>query len=377
MRATSKRVRAGAGERVSLEDVARLAPPGESVVRAQAGEPARVVPDLLAPELVRDPAGVGDEPDDGHERHGEREPAQHPRHATPPSRSQRTPRELAGADGDERGADDQEQPEPGAVADPVGMRGSVLDERGPGECPAGDEGRRDDRDEHEQSRLDAVAAEPEPEHDPEHRRRDACSRRREQHRDDRRVGERGAAHPHRTCPSRACEGECEHEQGVGGERERVPVPDRVAQPGGATAVGEDGRNRLAGERPDDPGAEGHGQRRGGESRGIGATGCEQQADGEEGDVDERPVELGPREVRRDRPGDREPAPSRRREQEPDEHAAATGQRRPTGERERPPGARDEHGRDGRPDRIAREHGAEQQRGRDRHRHFGPPHRGPS
>ena len=114
-------LRPRAHERVSLEDVARLSPPSEPVVRAQAGEPARVVPDLLAPELVRDAAGVGDEADDGHERNRERKPAQQPRQATPPARRQRTPRELAGADGDERSADDQEQPEPGAVGDAVGV----------------------------------------------------------------------------------------------------------------------------------------------------------------------------------------------------------------------------------------------------------------
>ena len=119
-----ERVRAGARERVGLEDVPRLAPPGEPVVRAQAREPARVVPHLLAPELVRDPAGVGNEADDGHERHGEGEPAQEARPtADAPSRSERAPCELAGAGGDERGARDQEQAEPGAVGDAIGVRG--------------------------------------------------------------------------------------------------------------------------------------------------------------------------------------------------------------------------------------------------------------
>ncbi len=368
-------VRAGTDKRVGLEDVARLAPPRQPVVRAQAREPAGIVPDLLAAELVCDPAGVGDEADDRHERDREREAAQQPRHVAAPCRRQRTSRELAGAGRDERAADDQQQAEPGPVGDAVGVRRAVLDERRPRERPAGDYGRRHDRDEREQSGLDAVAAEPEPEHGAEHGGRDAGTRGGQEDRDDGRVRKHRAAHPRRDGSRRRGEREREHQQCIGGERERVPVADRVAQPGGAAAVGEDGRDRLARERPDDAGAERNGQRGGSELRGLPRAGAEQEADGEERDVHERPVQLDPREIGCDRPGDREPAPRRGRDQQPDEHPAAAGQRRPTGQRERPPTARHEQSSERCPDGIAREHGAEQQRGRDRHRHTGPPHRG--
>ena len=370
-------VRAGAGERVGLEDVARLAPPGEAVVRAQAHEPAGIVPDLLTTELVRDPAGVGDEPDDGHERDSDREPAQQPRDPSPSGRRQRPPSELASAKGDKHAAGEQEQSEPGAVGDSIRVRPAVLDERRPRERPTRDRPRGHDRNEHEQCRIDPVAAEPEPEHDPEHRRRDTRARGGEQDRDHRRVGERCAPCTHRNRPRRGGEGEREHEQDIGGERERVPVADRVAQPGGAAAVRKDRRDRLARQRPDDAGAERDRQRRGGEPRGSRPHRAEQEADGEEGDVDERPVELGPGEIRRHRPRDREPAPGRRREQQHAEQRSSAGQRRPTGQCERSPATGNEQRGKRGPDRVSREHGAQQQRGRDGHRHFGPPHRGPS
>ena len=370
-----ERVRTGADERVGLEDVARLAPPRQAVVRAQAREPAGIVPDLLAAELVCDPAGVGNEADDRHERDGEREAAQEPRHSATPCGRQRTSRDLAGADRDERAADDEEQPEPGPVGDAVGVRGAIVDERRPGERPAGDCGRRHDRDERKEGRLDAIAAEPEPEHGAEYGGRDPGARGRQKDRDDGPVRKHRAAHPHRDRSRRGGERECEHEQRVGGERKRVPVADRVAQPGGAAAVGEDRRDRLARERPDHAGAERHGQRGGGEPRRLPRAGAEQEADGEERDVHERPVQLDPREIGRDRPGDREPAPGCSREQQPDEHASAPGQRRATGQRERSPAACHEQRGERCPDGVAREYGAEQQRGRDRHRHTGPPHRG--
>ena len=370
-------VGAGADERVRLEDVPRLAPPGETVVRAQAGETARVVPDLLAPKLVGDPPRVRDEADDRHESNDECQPAQETGDATAPGRTQRASHELADRDRDQRRAEHEDQSEPGSVCDTVAVGGAVLDERGPRERPRGDHHRRHDHREREQRRFDPVAAEPEPQHDPEHRRGDARARRRKQDCDDRGVRERGAAHSHCDGAARRREREREHEQRVGGERKRVPVPDRVAQPGGAAAVGEDRRNRLPGEGPRDPGAERHGQRGGSELRRLPPAGSEEEADGEERHVDERPVQLDPGQIRRHRPHDRETAPRRGREQQPREHASATGQRRPAGQRQRAPAAGDEHGGEGSPHRVAREDGAEQQRGRDRHRHTGPPHRGPS
>ena len=173
-----------------------------------------------------------------------------------------------------------------------------------------------DRDEREQRRLDPVAAKPEPEHDPEHRRRDAGPRRREQHRDDRRVGEHRAAHRARAtarAEPRTESASTSSTSAASASAFQYPIGSRsrAARP----PSGKSGRDRLAGERPDHGGAEG--RRSAPRRRAAPASapaGAEQEADGEEGGVDERPVQLGPREVGRDRPGDREPAPGRRREQ---------------------------------------------------------------
>ena len=92
--------------------------------------------------------------------------------------------------------------------------------------------------------------------DAEHSRGHAGSRGREQHGDDRGVCEHGAARAQGARPARVGgKPEREDEQHVGGERERVPVADRVSQPGRAAAVREEPRDRLARQRPDDGGAE--------------------------------------------------------------------------------------------------------------------------
>ena len=84
----------------------------------------------------------------------------------------------------------------------------------------------------------------------------------------------------------------------------------------------------------------HHQRRGGQLRAL-PQGAEQEPEGEEGGVDERPVQLRPRKLRRDRPRDREPAPGRRREHEAAEHDASVRKRQPSRQCERPPATGDE------------------------------------
>ena len=166
--------------------------------------------------------------------------------------------------------------------------------------------------------------------DPEHRRRDAGTRGREQHRDDRRVGERGAAHADRNRATPSL-------------RRRVRA--RAARRRRARARSSSRSDRAAARRDRRPGrAQGspcprapRGRRRRTprsaprpQPRGIGATGAEQQADGEEAGEDERPVRARPTRGRA-RPTRRPTARSRRPSRGRDRRA-----------RRRPPGAA--HGR---------------------------------
>ena len=184
--------------------------------------------------------------------------------------------------------------EPGAVGDAVGPRVAVVDERRAAERPRRHGPARQHRGEREQRRPDAVATEPEPERDAEHRRGDARSRGGQEHRDGRRVGEHRPARDGDARPGRDRQLERKHEQHVGRERERVPVADRVAEPCRSSAVGEERRDRLAGERPDDRRPESRDERCDRPAAGSRAAGAEQEPHDEEGGEDERPVELVPR-----------------------------------------------------------------------------------
>ena len=154
--------------------------------------------------------------------------------------------------------------------------------------------------------------------------------------------------------------EREDEQHVGRERERVPVADRVAQPRRPAAVLEERRDRLARERPEDRRAERDDEQPADDAaRPRPVQRGEDEAEQREAGVRERPVELVPRAVGRDRPGDREPAPRREGEQRA-EHvlaAARDGNDAEQGEREHAAGDRDRPGRH--PERVAGEENAEE------------------
>jgi len=99
-------------------------------------------------------------------------------------------------------------------------------------------------------------------------------------------------------------------QGHGGEQgESVPVPDRIAQACDAGAVREKARKHLAEQRPPEHAEEQHGENGG--SGGRRTTDERSDVDTEHGErgIDETAIEIRPRSVRRDRPHDREAAPS--------------------------------------------------------------------
>ena len=267
--------------------------------------------------------------------------------------------------------------EPGAVGDAVGPGVAVVDERRATERPRRHDPTRQHGRERQQRRPDTVATEPEPECDAEHRRGDARSRGGQEHRDGRRVGEHRRARDGDARSGRGRQLKCKDEQHVGRERERVPVADRVTEPRGSTTVGEERRDRLAGERPDDRRPESRDERSHCPAAGARTARAEQEPDDEEGREDERPVELVPRLVRDDRPRDREPRPGRGREQDAEQYRPSARLRRAPGERQGAPSARDQQRGERRPDRVACEERGQQQHGRDRHRHSGPPHRAPS
>ncbi len=248
---------------------------------------------------------------------------------------------------------------------------------GAAERPRREGGGREDGGEREQRHLDAVATEPEPEGDPEHRGSHTGARRSQEYRDGRRVGKHRPARNGSPRPGRRRQLQRQHEQDVGGERECVPVADRIAQPCRPATVGEERRDRLAGQRPDDRGPERRDEGCGRPAACARAAGAEQEPDGQERREHERPVELLPGAVGRHRPRNGEPGPGRRREEHAEQRRPAAGLRCTSGEREGTPAACDEQGRERRPDRVACEERGQQQRGRDRHRHSGPPHRAPS
>ena len=305
---------------------------------------------LLAAELVRDPAGVGDRPT----AVTSAAPSARPR------RTRATVHREPGAERPPRERDGDAPTRPRRRAGggrtrrrrhAVGVRPAVLDERRPRERPAGDGGRGHDRGEREQRRLDPVATQPEPEHEPEDGRRDTGPRGGEQHGYDGRVRERrpasgqGASRAEAASESASTSSACR-------PRARARSSSRsgraAARPGRRR---EERRDRLPGERPDDAAPNATGESRAASRAAPGSA--EQEPDREKGGVDERPVELRPREVGRDRPGDREPAPGQSRAGAPRARARRREAAAP-GQRERASSRRRRAGRERGPDRVAGE-----------------------
>ncbi|HWH05631.1 MAG TPA: hypothetical protein VNT23_04255, partial [Gaiellaceae bacterium] len=133
-------------------------------------------------------------------------------------------------------------------------------------------------------------------------------------------------------PGRRREPEPEHEQRVGGERQRVPVADRLPQARGATAVREERRDRLTRERPDDRERERRPEHGRCDSERARAERPQHRSEHREGGVGEPAVELVPRAVRSDGPGDGEAVPRRQGHERADEQARAGREREPSEQR---------------------------------------------
>ena len=108
-------------------------------------------------------------------------------------------------------------------------------------------------------------------------------------------------------PTLAREPEAEGDRRVREERERVPVADRLAEARDAVSVREERGDRDAEERPadrrrDDDGEEGR------DAPGAGEERAREEAEGDEGEVDQAAAEPVPRAIAGDRPGDRDPGP---------------------------------------------------------------------
>ncbi len=265
--------------------------------------------------------------------------------------------------GDERGdraPGHDEDSEPGAGGDPVGVRLTVLHEARSSERPRCDGDGGNGRCERQQRPLDPVAREDEPERDaddraeqsgPGHREKRGhdCGIREHDSDEARRPGDRSRREPQ---PCR--KPQPEHEQRVGGERERVPVADRIAQPRRPAAVGEECRDRLARERPEHGGPErtGEHERDQPERARTGRAGGDPEH--REGRVHETLIQLLPGSIGRHGPPDRDPAPCRQSDERGHERHAAAREREPTQEMEREHDGRREERRSADPERVAGE-----------------------
>ena len=268
-----------------------------------------------------------------------------------------------------------EDSEPGAGGDPVGVRLAVLDEAGSGEGPRGDGNGRNGRGKRQQRPLDPVAREDEPERDGDDRAEQSGSGHRKERRHDGGIGQHDPDEASRAAIGRAGEPEPEHEQRVGGQRERVPVADRIAQPRGTAAVGEERRDRLARERPEHRDPERACEHERDQPERARARRAGSDPEHRERRVHETLVQLLPGAIRRDRPRDRDPAPRRQSDERGHERHAAAREREPTQEMESEHDGRREQRRSADPERVAGEERRRQEREEDeRNRLREPPDR---
>ncbi len=144
-----ERARARAAEGSVGSDVERLAPPLEPVVRAQVGQPPRLVDALATRELEASPRvripDLGDETDRT-DQDGQRAEADERRTDHAGALVQEPPDvETPGRKRDCEPAGDRERGEHLPVGHAIRAQGAVLDERGPREGPSRHEERREDR----------------------------------------------------------------------------------------------------------------------------------------------------------------------------------------------------------------------------------------
>jgi hypothetical protein len=126
------------------------------------------------------------------------------------------------------------------------------------------------------------------------------------------------------------------------KRKAVPVTDRVAQAGDPRPVGKERRHDLPGERPDDHGRQQHRHHGGRPPDCARHRHADEEPEDEEGEVDERAVQVLPGLVRHDRPQHRQSRPADERRQQQHRRQAEAVEPRPgeqaePGERDRNPG----------------------------------------
>ena len=248
-------MRAVSAGRLVAEQLPRLPPPRPAVVRAQLGEAARALRDIAATELV-EPLVRAPDGDRGRDEGNGGQPGDsgsQPRRPVVPllvrealADTRAVVREAQCG----RHAEREREREPGAGSLTRRRGLEVVDEarlrRRPGRD---DQPRPGAGDEHQQA-LEAIATEPEPEHDA--RRGDGDARPRvRQHEGDRRDVEQddAAGAHHARIPPAGRQPQAERQRQRRDQGQRVPVADRVPQPRHARAVGEEAREDLAEQRP--------------------------------------------------------------------------------------------------------------------------------
>ena len=295
-----------------LEQGPRLLPPRPAVARAEIGEPRRVLRHLLAvraAELVENRASAV------HQHGGERDGSAHREHAAGPERVRTTPldghldscRGVGGRE-DDCGADREEDPEPRAVVDPGGVRLEIVGDRRSRKRPDRDKSGHGSCHDERAERLEPIALDRQPGERRKSRDEDSGARKRENRGNLGEVDEHrsGCAHGSVVSPGSG-EPQAERNRGRCDERKRVPVADRVAEPGDPETVGNERRHDLPGQRPEQHESDQHGEAAGDRARGSRYPRRQQPEHGEHS-VDECPIERLPRAIRGNRPPHRQADP---------------------------------------------------------------------
>ena len=312
-----ERPRARAERRVLRVDVHGLVPPAPAVVDVQGAEAARVVHDLGARrtgDLLVEPGDRVSDRDRKSDDTGRRSEAggdqERAARASPARRVEAEPHAEEDKRDDERRADQHQHPEEPSIRDAIRLRRPLLDQGRTRERPAGDERRRHTRGGQEQSALDALAREQQPEQNHHDARDEPRPRERQQQRDHGDVREERAADAQGDAPAFGrAEPEPEHDGHVREHRQRVPVPDRLLEPRDSLGVGIERGEDLRREGPHENRADDDRHERRPDPGGDRAADTRQEhPEAEEDEVGKLAVEGLPAPVGADRPHDRRAGP---------------------------------------------------------------------
>ena len=218
------------------------------------------------------------------------------------------------------GTDEREHAEDRPVRDTIRTGRDVLRQRRPRERPGADENRRPGRATSRSPLATRSWPISEPQRDHADRDDDTGARERQQQRERRDVDEQRAEHANgSTMRTLGAEPEPEHDRDVRQQRERVPVPDRLAKPRDAVSFGIERGNGLRDERVHEGRADDERERRSREPCSEPASeGREHDAEPEERAVRDGLVERVPTAIADDRPPHRHADPQRERHGRADE-----------------------------------------------------------